>query len=315
MKTLLNILILFACLGSAYASPKNPKIMVIPADNWCQEQGFWKAYENQGEIKGTPNYEQAFQESRELMLAISKINNLMADRGFPLADMAQSIKNNNRRTARNSLTTSKNTGSSLSVSPLDELNRQAKADIFIEVDFGVNNIGPKHSLTYNLRALDAYTGKQIAGAEGTGSPAYTTEIPILLEEAVVGHMDNFVSRLQAYFDDCIENGREVVIELGIFDDASGIDFETEYNGEELSEIIEKWIADNSINHKYLTSEKTESILLFEDVRIPLLKKEGNPQDAGGFANELRKFLQSKYGIKTKNNSPSLGYAQIVIGDK
>ena len=315
MKTLLNILILFACLGTAYASPKNPKIMVIPADNWCQEQGFWKAYENQGEIKGTPNYEQAFQESRELMLAISKINNLMADRGFPLADMAQSIKNNNRRTARNSLTTSKNTGSSLSVSPLDELNRQAKADIFIEVDFGVNNIGPKHSLTYNLRALDAYTGKQIAGAEGTGSPAYTTEIPILLEEAVVGHMDNFVSRLQAYFDDCIENGREVVIELGIFDDASGIDFETEYNGEELSEIIEKWIADNSINHKYLTSEKTESILLYEDVRIPLLKKDGNPQDAGGFANELRKFLQSKYGIKTKNNSPSLGYAQIIIGDK
>lgn len=315
MKTLLNILILFACLGSAYASPKNPKIMVIPADNWCQEQGFWKAYENQGEIKGTPNYEQAFQESRELMLAISKINNLMADRGFPLADMAQSIKNNNRRTARNSLTTSKNTGSSLSVSPLDELNRQAKADIFIEVDFGVNNIGPKHSLTYNLRALDAYTGKQIAGAEGTGSPAYTTEIPILLEEAVVGHMDNFVSRLQAYFDDCIENGREVVIELGIFDDSSGIDFETEYNGEELSEIIEKWIADNSFNHKYLTSEKTESILLFEDVRIPLLKKDGNPQDAGGFANELRKYLQSKYGIKTKNNSPSLGYAQIIIGDK
>ena len=315
MKTLLNILILFACLGSAYASPKNPKIMIIPADNWCQEQGFWKAYENQGEIKGTPNYEQAFQESRELMLAISKINNLMADRGFPLADMAQSIKNNNRRTARNSLTTSKNTGSSLSVSPLDELNRQVKADIFIEVDFGVNNIGPKHSLTYNLRALDAYTGKQIAGAEGTGSPAYTTEIPILLEEAVVGHMDNFVSRLQTYFDDCIENGREVVIELGIFDDASGIDFETEYNGEELSEIIEKWIADNSINHKYLSSEKTESILLFEDVRIPLLKKDGNPQDAGGFANELRKFLQSKYGIKTKNNSPSLGYAQIIIGDK
>lgn len=315
MKTLLNILILFACVGTAFASPKNPKIMVIPADNWCQEQGFWKAYENQGEIKGTPNYEQAFQESRELMLAISKINNLMADRGFPIADMAQSIKNNNRRTAKNSLTTSRTTGSSLSTSPLDELNRQAKADIFIEVDFGINNIGPKHSLTYNLRALDAYTGKQIAGAEGTGSPAYTTEIPVLLEEAVVAHIDNFISRLQAYFDDCIENGREVVIELGIFDDASGIDFESEFSGEELSEIIEKWIAENSTNHKYLTSEKTESILLFEDVRIPLLKGDGNPQDASGFANELRKFLQTKYGIKSKNNSPSLGYAQIIIGEK
>lgn len=316
MKTILTSIILFlTCIMSGYAAPKNPKIMVIPMDVWCQENGFWNLYENQGEIKGSPNYEQAFQESRELMLVISKINNLMSDRGFPLADMAQSIKNNSRRTSRNSLTTSKNSGSSLAISPLDELNRQAKADIYVEVDFGLNNIGPKHSVTYNLRALDAYTGKQIAGVEGTGIPTYTSELPVLLEEAVVGNMDNFILRLQSHFDDYIENGREIVLECGVFDDGSGVDFESEFEGTELSDIIEKWIAENSVNQRYLTSEKTEDILLFEDVRIPLLKKDGNPQDASGFANELRKFLQSKYGIKTKNNSPSLGFAQIIIGEK
>lgn len=130
------------------------------------------------------------------MLVISKINNLMSDRGFPLADLSQSIKNNTRRTARNTLTTSKTPGSSLAVSALDELNRQAKADIIVEVDFSYNTVGPKHSVTYNLRALDAYTGKQVAGADGTGTPTFTSEIPVLLEEAVVGHMDNFISRLQ-----------------------------------------------------------------------------------------------------------------------
>ncbi len=289
--------------------------MVVPADNWCQEQGFWKAYENQGEIKGTPNYEQAFQESRELILIVSKINNLMSDRGFPLADMSQSIKNNTRRTARNSLTNSKSSGSTLSVSSLDELNRQAKADIYIEVDYGINNIGPKYSIVYNLRALDAYTGKQIAGAEGTGKPAYTSEISVLLEEAVVGHMDNFITRLQSHFDDCRENGREIVLEFGVFDNGSDIDFESEFNGVELSEIIEEWISENAVHHNYLTSEKTESILLFENVRIPLLKKDDKPQDASGFANALRKYLLDTYGIKSKNNSPSLGYAQIIIGEK
>lgn len=302
-------------VGSAGSSSKKPKIMVVPMDTWCQERGFWNVYENQGEIKGTPNYEQAVQDSRELMLVISKINSLMSDRGYTLADLSQSIKNNTRRTARNTLTTSKTSGSSLAVSALDELNRQAKADILVEVDFSFNTIGPKHSVTYNLRALDAFTGKQIANAEGTGIPTFTSELPVLLEEAVVGHMDNFISRLQSHFDDCDENGREVVIEIGVFDNGSGIDMESEYDGSELSEIVENWMAENTVKHQFLTSETTESIMLFENVRIPLQKENGMPQDASGFANELRKFLRTKYGIESKNNSSSLGHAQIIIGEK
>lgn len=312
---LINAFLMLAVACTAFAQGKNPKIMVVPMDTWCQERGFWNVYENQGEIKGTPNYEQAVQDSRELMLVISKINNLMSDRGFPLADLSQSIKNNTRRTARNTLTTSKTSGSSLAVSALDELNRQAKADIIVELYFSYNTVGPKHSVTYILRALDAYTGKQVAGANGTGTPTFTSEIPVLLEEAVVGHMDNFISRLQSHFDDCRENGREVVIEVGVFDNGSGTDLESEYDGSELSEIIENWMAENTVKHQFLTSETTESIMLFENVRIPLLKENGMPQDASGFANELRKFLRTKYGIESKNNSPSLGYAQIIIGEK
>lgn len=308
-------LIIFVYSTSVFGQGKNPKIMVVPIDTWCQEKGFWNVYENQGDIKGAPNYEQAVQDSRELMLVISKINSLMSDRGIPLADLSQSIKNNARRSARNSLTTSKTSGSSLVVSPLDELNRQVKADIIIEVDFSFNTVGPKHSLTYNLRALDSYTGKQVAGVEGTSKPSFTSEIPVLLEEAVVGYMDNFIHSLQTYFDDCRENGREVTIEIGVFDNGSGTDLESEFDGLELSEIIENWMAENTVGHKFLTSEMTESIMLFENVRIPLIKTNGMPQDAGGFANELRKYLKSKYNIETKNNSPSLGYAQIVIGEK
>lgn len=311
----LSILMLIASVGSLFGAPKNPKIMVVPMDTWCQERGFWTLFENQGDIKGSPNYEQALQESRDLMLVITKINTLMSDRGFPLADLSQSIKNNARRTARNTVTTSKSTGSELSMSPLDELNRQVKADIYMEIDYCLNNVGPKHSVTYNLRALDAYTGKQIAGVTGTGVPAYTSELPVLLEEAVVGNMDNFISRLQNHFDDCIEHGREITLEFGVFDNGTMVDFESEYDGEELSEIVEKWLAENTVSGNFSTSESTESIMLFENVRIPLLKENGSPQDASGFANELRKFLLSKYGIKSKNNSPSLGYAQIIIGEK
>ena len=310
------LLLLFVCAMSlnGFSQGKKPSIMVVPMDIWCQERGFWDLYENQGTIEGFPNYQQALQSDRDLILVISKINSLFKDRGYGLKDLSNSIKSNTRRTARNTLTVSKN-NNSLSVSPLDELNRQVKADIIVEVDWKVNAIGPKYSVTYNIRALDSYTNNQVAGAQGTGKPQFTNELPILLEEAVVSNMDEFLYQLQLHFDDCIENGREVVIEVGVFDDGSGHDLETEYGGLELREIIENWISENTVNHQFLTVENTENIMLFEGVRIPLLKDNGQPQDAGGFLNELRKFLKTSFSIESKNNSPSLGYSQIIIGEK
>lgn len=305
--------ILLSCCCS-FAQGKKPSIMVVPTDIWCQERGFWDVYENQGDIAGRPNYQQAVQDSRELMLVISEINSLFQERGYGLKDLSASLKSLAQRNARNTLTTSKNSNS-LSVSPLDELNRQVKADIIVEVDWSINTIGPKHSITYNIRALDSYTNKQVAGAQGTGKPQFTNELPVLLREAVVVNMDNFLYQLQSHFDDCIENGREVVIEVGVFDNGSGNDLETEYDGYELREIIENWMAENTVNGQFVTVESTENIMFFEGVRIPLLKENGQPLDASGFVNELRRYLRSTYTIESKNNSPSLGYAQMIVGEK
>lgn len=306
---------LFAIIVSCcIAQGRKPSIMVVPTDIWCQERGFWEVYENQGDIVGHPNYQQAVQDSRELMLVISEINSLFQERGYGLKDLSASLKSLAQRNARNTLTTSKNSNS-LSISPLDELNRQVKADIIVEVDWSINAVGPKYSITYNIRALDSYTNKQVAGAQGTGKPQFTSELPILLREAVVANMDNFLYQLQSHFDDCIENGREVVIEVGVFDNGSGDDLETEYDGYELREIIENWMAEHTVNGQFITVESTENIMLFEGVRIPLLKENGQPLDASGFVNELRRYLRNTYTIESKNNSPSLGYAQMVVGEK
>ena len=304
--------IVLSCLG--FAQSKKPSIMVVPMDIWCQERGFWDVYENQGDIVGCPNYQRAVQDSRELMLVISEINSLFQERGYALKDLSTSLKSIAQRNARNTLTTSKN-NNSLSVSPLDELNRQVKADIIVEVDWRINTVGPKYSITYNIRALDSYTNKQIAGAQGTGKPQFTNELAVLLREAVVASMDNFLYQLQMHFDDCLLNGREVVIEVGVFDNGSGDDLESEYDGYELREIIENWMGEHTVNGQFTTVESTENIMFFEGVRIPLLKDNGQALDASGFVNELRRYLKNTYAIESKNNSPSLGYSQVVIGEK
>jgi hypothetical protein len=176
-------------------------------------------------------------------------------------------------------------------------------------------MGPKSSVTYNLRALDAYSNKQVAGAEGTGKGSFSAELPVLLEEAVQDHMDIFVDRLQKHFDDLLTNGREVTLDLRVFDN-SMVDFETEFDGYELNEIIDNWLAENCVNHRFSKSDATETMVLYEQVRIPLYKSNGMAQDTYGFARELARFLKSTpYNIPVKTVNRGLGRCLIILGEK
>ena len=83
-------------------------------------------------------------------------------------------------------------------------------------------------------------------------------------------MDNFAATLQNHFDDLFENGREVSIDFRVFDNGSGIDFESEYNGEELGDIIDEWLNQNTVNHRYSKTDGSENYMYYEQVRMPLL---------------------------------------------
>ncbi|MBR3521733.1 MAG: hypothetical protein IKN75_04315 [Prevotella sp.] len=303
------------CTVSAMGQAKKPTLMVVPSDAWCKEHGFEQTFDNQGTPEQIPDYKAAVSTDKQLNAVISKINILMADRGFPLKDLQQNVKSINNLSAEDRLITSKRSGSAITESPLDRLRRTAKADIILEIDWTVNTLGPKSSITYNLRALDAYSNKQVAGAEGTGTGSFSAELPVLLEEAVQDHMDAFADRLQEHFDDLLENGREVVLDMRIFD-SSTVDFEKEYNGYELNEVIDNWLAENCVNHRFSKSDATETMILYEQVRIPLYKQNGMAQDTYGFARDLARFLgAAPYNITVKTINRGLGRCLLVFGEK
>lgn len=305
--------VLFAI--AAFGQAKKPTLMVVPSDAWCKEHGYEQAFDNQGTTEMIPDYKAAVSADKQLNAVISKINILMADRGFPLKDLQQNVKSISNLSAEDRLITSKRSGSTITESPLDRLRRTAKADIILEIDWTVNTVGPKSSITYNLRALDAYSNKQVAGAEGTGKGSFSAELPVLLEEAVQDHMDSFVERLQAHFDDLLTNGREIVLDMRIFD-SSSVDFESEFGDYELNEVIDNWLADNCVNHRFSKSDATESMILYEQVRIPLYKANGQAQDTYGFARELVRFLnKAPYNIPIKTVNRGLGRCLLVFGEK
>lgn len=317
MKILRNLVLAvmaFVSLAS-FGQAKKPTLMVMPSDAWCNEHGYTQTYNNQGTQEKVSDYKAAVSTDKQLNAVISKINNLMADRGFPLKDLQQTLKTINNDAAEDALITSK-AGSSVAESPLDRLRRRAKPDIIMEIDWTVNQVGPKSSITYNLRALDAYSNKQVAGAEGTGKDSFSAELPVLLEEAVQDHMDMFCERLQAHFDDMMENGREVSLVMKVFDNGSGLDFEKEYGDNELNEVIDNWLSDNCVNHRFNKSDGTETTLIYDQVRIPLYKDNGQAMDTYAFARNLaRYFKAAPYNIPVKTVNKGLGKCELIFGEK
>ena len=290
--------------------------MVVPADAWCNANGYRTGFTAQGVTTNVPDYKTALQTDMDLLNVITKIGELMAERQFPLKDLASTIRSIEQSGAEDEMTMSSTSGASLSVSPLDRLLDRAKADIMVEVLWKVNTVGPKNSVTYTLRGLDAYTNKQIAAAQGTGAPSFSAEIPVLLEEAVLANMDNFTSQLQAYFDDLQTNGREVAVDIRVFDNGSGLMLEDEYDGTELQEAIDNWMAENTVSHRYSLSDATENLMKFEQVRIPLYKPNGMPMDTRSFVDSLRKYLKNEpYNLTCKTMTRGLGRAILVIGEK
>lgn len=314
MKKVLFILSLVLVIsGGCFAQAKKPTIMVVPSDVWCNQNGYMSSFDNQGQVEKYPNYETALQSSSDLVLAISKIGEMMAERGFPLKDLSACLKTIKQEAAEESVTTSKE-GDVLAETPLDKLSRVAKADIIIQLTWSMNVSGPKKSVTFNMQGLDAYTNKQVAAASGTGAPSFAVEIPLLLEESILSHIDQFNSQLQVHFDDLFANGREVALTCRRWS-GSEADFETEYDGNELSFIIEDWMAQNTVQGRFSTSDATENRLVFEQVRIPLQNEAGRAIDTRTWANGLRKSLKDTYGIDAKLTTKGLGQAIITIGAK
>lgn len=315
LKTFLSASMLTILAMTAMGQAKKPTLMVMPSEAWCNAHGYMQTFDNQGTMEEIPNYRAAVSKDQQLNAVISKINTLMADRGFPLKDLQQNVKGISNLSAEDRLITSKKSGAHITENPLDLLRRTAKADIILYIDWMVNTVGPKRSITYNLAAKDAYSDTQVAGAEGTGKGSFSAEIPILLEEAVQDHMDAFAARLQEHFNDLLTNGRSVVLDMMVFD-GTDIDFEKEYDGYELNEIIDNWLHDNCVNHRFNKSDATETKILYEQVRIPLYKTNGMAQDTYGFARDLARFLgAAPYNIPVKTINRGLGRCLLVFGEK
>lgn len=312
-KLLITIFILSCTAFNLLSQAKKPTIMVVPSDLWCNTNGYMMEFDNQGTRVKLPDYKRAMQESADLMVVISKINELMTQRGFPLKNLESSLKTLEIEAAESAMTSSRS-GSELSESPVDRLKNIARADIWIQMTWTINNMGPRKSVTFVLQGLDAYTDKQVAGASGTGNQLIGAELPIMLETAVLSHLDNFNAQLQQHFEDMFENGREITLRIRKWDSFDG-DLMSEYAGEELGFHIENWISDNTVQGRFSTADASENRMIFEQVRIPLYDANNRAVDARTWLRGLQRYLKDRFMIDSRITMRGLGQATLTVGEK
>ncbi|MDR3189218.1 MAG: DUF6175 family protein [Prevotellaceae bacterium] len=307
---------------AAMAQAKKPTIMVVPSDVYCISNGYSQQFVANGVEQTLPDYKKMLQNDRNMRLAITKLAAIMADRGFPLKDLEQELKNLEQEAAEAAALQGKE-GGEIAESPIDKLKRTAKADIIMDLDFNVQKKGPQSYVNFNLRGLDAYTAKQVAGAAGSGKPSTAAAPELLLEEAVISYIDEFNGRLQSFFEDMFANGREIKLQLKRFGSAP-FDFEEEfdYDGDakEFGDIVDAWLEKNCVQGRFSRVDGTGNMLKYEQVRIPLFKESSSGRqtaiDARTFANDLRSVLRKPpFSVDCKVYQRGLGEAWIVVGEK
>ncbi|MBK6544597.1 MAG: hypothetical protein IPG12_04915 [Saprospiraceae bacterium] len=289
--------------------------MILPSDNWCNQRYFITEFDNQGIKQKVPNYKQAFQEDTEIGQVISKIGSLMIDRGFPFKDVEQELKAIESRNSEDNMTTSTNSGSSISESPLDKLKNKAKADIIIQIWWKVNKTEQGKVISFVLEAFDAYTSKRIASSTGNGTPNNTDIVPVLLQNAILANIDPFVAQLQSHFDYMFNNGREILLTVKKWNSWDK-NMESEIDGKEIIDYINEWMQKNTIKGKFNMIDATENIIRFDQVRIPLFDANNNAIDSRQFAKGLQKYLKvTPFNFEVKLMTRGLGEAILVLGEK
>jgi hypothetical protein len=322
MKRLFSIIILSFLSFAIFGQAKKPTIMVVPSDQYCISKNYKMEFESMGTKQTLPDYKAAMQQDADLRLVITKLGEIMASRGFPLKDLEMELKNLEREAAESAMLSSTSSGSDMAESPIDMLKRQAKADIILDLTFQIQRRGPERYITFNLKGLDAYTSKQVSGAAGEGAPSSSATPGLLLEEAVLSHMDGFNAGLQRHFDDMFANGREVKVMVRRW--ASWFDnLETYYtyggDEKELLEHIEDWFNDNTVQHRFSLSDASENMMRLEQVRIPMMTTDSKGReravDTRSFLSGLSKHLRDNFQIESKIYLRGLGEAWLIVGEK
>lgn len=290
---------------------QKPAMLVIPSDQLLQQFGKLKQQEALGKTLQVRDYNGYLLTDQDSKFIISTIQSAFIQMGYPLNDLEQTLKSINEQEMLDAIDGIQKDAKTI-------LLTTAKPDIILELDYNIvtdrSSRDFKKSLTYTLRAIDAFSNKVVATIQQTnfeGNSKAATPAT-LMEAALAKDTKGFTQQINNHFNTIIETGREITLRVTI-DNGVNLTMSDEcLDGDTYSDFIIDWVKVNTLLGAYNMNRNTETEMYFTNVKIKTLNDNGTQYSAYDFARELSKALNKGCGIKSRNTTQGLGMATISI---
>lgn len=313
MKRLILVGVLsFVVLVVAHAQAILPSIMVRPGSSWCYNNGYVKIEDNQGQEKEIYDYTKAMHDPKMLQ-SIATIEGLLKDEGLKIINLRSKMNSVNDNAAIEQLIDDEE-GNVADKGAWELALESAKADIYLDINWSVETIGPKKQLSYTLEGTDAYTGEQVCSVTGTGNPSMSATETVLLREAVIGKMAELKTKLDGHFQKILADGRSVQIGIRVTT-GSDVHLMTTVPGGNIGRVIQKWIMKNAVQGRAEATTPGSRKVANYMANIALYDSDGIAMSAEDFAWQLSDYLNADFGVKTMVVNNGLGHAYLYIQGK
>jgi len=263
-------------------SQRNPKVMVIPSDQWMFYNNFTK--------DDALDYDRAYRESKQLSFLTVQLNSSLTAQGIEITRLDEKIKLVNNAEITNKVVKDKD-GSRLTSSMLQTVIDQTRPDLLVLVNWPnklKTTATGKSYMEITVEVVDANTGIAFSSVV-LRSPEGFLDVNQSIEAAIEGGVMDVEVKLRAAFNKMIKRGRPVELE---FQTNGDLNFYTEFGDDydELGEIVRDWIVDNAVSGQANHQSMIETRYLCSP-RIGL-----EYQGSREFLRAFRKFMRKKYGV-------------------
>jgi hypothetical protein len=240
---------------------------------------------------------------------IASIQSAFIEFGYPLNDLEQTLKSINDQEMLDEVSGIKKDSKTI-------LLTNARPDIILELDYDMTTDRSSRdyskSLTYTLRAIDAFSNKVVATIQAAGVKNANGNTASMMGEAIQKNSKDFTKQINNHFDDLIANGRDITMRVMIDANESFTMSDESIYGDTYADFILDYMKVNTMMGTYNLQRNTDTEMYFANVRIKTLNDNGTQYSAYDFARELSKALNKECGVKSKNVTQGLGDAMIII---
>lgn len=273
---LISITIILSVLTKAQQTEYNntggtktaqPKIMVVPY------------------VKDGQDLRTVMDEDFNTRIAVAKIKEAFDTRGFVTIDFTARLKSSRE----NSAFTSDNQNDFKTA-----LIENSGADIYVQAELNLDKKDSGTNATIILTAYEAATGNSLSNKVSDSGRFASDDVGKLVTKAFESTQEDFMNVLSERFNEIVENGRSIIVEFNFAQDSQfNLDSSVGSEGKYLSDVIEAWIDENSFKHNYNLQGTTDTKIIYNDVRIPVIDPQtGKNYNPNKFASEIVRYLKT-----------------------